>query len=141
LEKSLILQDLYCRIYLTGSDEDRQVLQKWMKPFTGFGPLGLSAADEKDSEAVLEAYAALLHASQQNVVHAHTLPVDVVASLGDFVMAMVAINPSAALEEFLYVLHQVFGYYWLLLKYPGGVAAHDQRYFKSLIWHVLNIIV
>ncbi|KAG8727350.1 hypothetical protein FRC12_022560 [Ceratobasidium sp. 428] len=134
----LWLQDLYCRVYLVGSNWDRQVLQKLIQPVLSRKPLEFCAADEQDKQAVSKAYSSLLRSSQRSPCSVPSLTPDVVVSLGDFVMTVVLIKPSMVLEEVIGVLRLTFEYYWVLLKCSGGVPVDERESFKLFVLHILT---
>ncbi|KAG8793664.1 hypothetical protein FRC12_002068 [Ceratobasidium sp. 428] len=133
----LHLHDLQTRLYLVGSNRDRELL--WLT-FLSIGQnSGKSGGpnkppiDPKDSWAVYRAYSGLLLALQKDKTNARALPVSMTRFLASYTITLVGLVDSITIEEISMVLYQAFQYLWLTFDCRGTMPlnVHNAIWFSA----------
>ncbi|KAG8700223.1 hypothetical protein FRC08_004829, partial [Ceratobasidium sp. 394] len=119
------LDDLYLRLYLVGSNRDRQVLGLTYRSIVNHSIQledgDKSFCDPQDSQAVFQAFSGLLLAFQQDKSNAQTLPVDIAMLLCEFAVTVVGVDEPVTFKGASEVLYHAFQYLWLMFDCRGDI--------------------
>ncbi|KAG8700410.1 hypothetical protein FRC09_005971 [Ceratobasidium sp. 395] len=124
----IFLQDLSFRLYLVGSNLDRQILHHVCIPASQGG---VDWSDEnrrfkslEDTQTIVKAYHGLFLVSQHQV-DLSTIPVDFMGHLAGFVLHTEAWTPEVTTEQVIDTAQIAVQFLWLLLERRGRLSITD----------------
>ncbi|KAG8722220.1 hypothetical protein FRC09_006602 [Ceratobasidium sp. 395] len=124
----VFLQDLSFRLYLVGSNPDRQILH-YVCISASQG--GVDWSDEnkrfkslEDTQTIVKAYYGLFLVSQQQV-DISTIPIHFMGHLAGFVLHTAAWTPEMTTEQVIDAAQIAVQFFWLLLERRGRLPTTD----------------
>ncbi|QRV95089.1 hypothetical protein RhiJN_23107 [Ceratobasidium sp. AG-Ba] len=134
---------LTVRLYLVGSEYDRQVLQPPCIPAVS-NVAGVTARNrnfaqfcgQEDSRLMLQAYSELLALVQSDGKHAMNVSASLIRRLSEFAFELLATNSSTTGRELIDVAHSVINFFWLVLEEKGSDSTTE---IEEVVKHTIMI--